>query len=127
VIRIILFLLLIALLVVVVRRILGRQSPAVEIMPRGVGVRGWRTGLFVEWRDIRQIDVVRMPNAGGEHFCVVLFGNSALTVYDHYRGFDRFAAAMFERFPAIRGEWMRVIAGPRDISERMTVWRRDKG
>jgi hypothetical protein len=127
VIRIILFAALAVLLVVVVRRILAKQSPEVVVTAKGVGVRGWRSALFVEWRDIRQIDAVRMPNVGGEHFCAVLFGNSALSVYDHYRGYDKFAAAMFERWPAIRAEWMRVFAGPADISERVTVWRRDKG
>jgi hypothetical protein len=127
VIRLILFVFLIVLFVMVVRRVLAKQSPAVAVTARGVGLRGWRSAWSMDWSDIRQIDVVRMPNVGAERFCVVLFANSTLSVYDHYRGYGDFAAAMFNRWPAIRAEWMRVFAGPQDISERVTVWRRDKG
>ncbi len=123
--RLLFFALCVVLLFYAVRWFLGGQKPVVSITRQGVSVRGWQTASSADWSDIRQIDVARTPDAGVGHFSIVLFGNSSLIVSSDYRGFEQFTAAMFSRWPDIRQEWLRVLGGPRDISERVTVWRRD--
>ena len=122
-----LILLLVILFVLVfgVLRFGARQKPVVVVTALNVSVRGWRTRSSVEWNEVRQIDVARMPTSGVEHFCVVLFGTNALAVYDDYRGFDEFKTKMFDRWPQIKEEWTRVFTGPPDSGERVTVWMRD--
>ncbi|MDE2266971.1 MAG: hypothetical protein KGL29_13805 [Alphaproteobacteria bacterium] len=107
-------------------RVRARQKPVVAVTASNVRVRGFRNSSSVEWRDVRQIDVARMPTTGVEHFCVVLFGNNSLSVYDSYPGFAEFEAKMFDRWPGIRAEWTRVFTGPPDISERVTVWKQGR-
>ena len=121
--RLIFFALCLVLLFYAARRFLAGQKPVVSITSQNVSVRGWQTGSSVDWSDIRQIDVARTLDA--DRFSVVLFGNSSLAVNGDYRGFEQFAAAMFDRWPVIRQEWMRVLGGPPDISERITVWKKD--
>jgi hypothetical protein len=103
----------------------ARRKPVVVVTTLNASVRGWRNSSSVDWGDVRQIDVARMPAAGAGHFCVVLFGTNALVVYDDYRGFDEFEAKMFDRWPNIKVEWTRVFTGPPDSGERVTVWMRD--
>jgi hypothetical protein len=123
VIRILLYLVVIVALVYVVRRFLsGGLKPAISLTSQGVAVGNT---VAVTWQEIRQIDVCRMPTAGGSAFSVTLLGTNALTLNNSYRNFDGFTAKMFERWPAIRSEWLRVLSGPPDISERVTVWQQD--
>lgn len=118
------YLVVIIVLVYGVRRFLaGGLKPAILLTSQGVAVSN---GVAVTWPEIRQIDVCRMPTAGASEFSVTLFGTNALTLTNRYRNFDGFTARMFERWPAIRPEWMRVLNGPPDISERVTVWQQDK-
>ena len=123
--RLILFALCLVLLYYAARRFLAGQKPVVSITSQNVSVRGWQTGSSVDWSDIRQIDVARTLEV--DRFSVVLFANNSLTITSNYHGFEQFAAAMFDRWPAIRQEWMRVLGGPPDISERVTVWKQDGG
>lgn len=117
------YLVVIIVLVYGVRRFLaGGLKPAILLTSQGVAVD---KAVAVTWQEIRQIDVCRMPTAGTSVFSVTLFGTNALTLSSSYRNFDGFTARMFERWPAIRSEWMRVLGGPPDISERVTVWHED--
>jgi hypothetical protein len=125
VIRIIFFVVVLIVLLHFVRRFLAGQAPAVSVAPQGIAVRGHRTVSSIGWQEIRQIDVTRTPTGVVEHFYVTLFGSNAISVYDHYRGFAEFEAAMFAHWPAIRAEWTRVQAGPPDQGERVTVWQQE--
>jgi hypothetical protein len=123
-------LLLVAILVALVfgvQRLRGRQKPVVAATALNVSVRDRRNKSSVEWSEVRQIDVARMPADGAGHFCVVLFGNNSLTVYAEYRGFKKFEIKMFDRWPNIKAEWTRVLTGPPDVGERVTVWKQDRG
>jgi hypothetical protein len=125
--RLIFFALCLVVLFYAARRFLAGQKPTVSVTSQNVSVRGWQTGSSVNWSDVRQIDVARTLDAGADRFSVVLFGNYSLAICSDYRGFDQFAAEMFNRWPAIRQEWMRVFGGPPNISERVTVWKQDGG
>jgi hypothetical protein len=116
---IILFVLCLVLLFLAVRRAQARRSPVVAVTAHNIALRGWRTQSSVAWSEIRQIDVARTP---GTPFCVILFGNNAVAVYDHSRGFEEFSARMFEHWPTIGAEWMRLRNAPPQTSERVTVW-----
>lgn len=119
-IRILFYVVVIILLVHFIRRFLmGGMKPAITVTPQGIAVSD---GLSVTWQEIRQIDVSRMPTPGAAEFSVTLFGTNAVTLSNGYRNFDGFTSRMFERWPQIRAEWMRVYNGPQDISERVTVW-----
>jgi len=123
VIRLLLYVVVIVAVIHVVRRYFTvTLKPAVQVTPQGIAVSD---AFGVSWSEIRQVDVCRMPTSGAAEFSVVLFGNSALTVTSAYRNFDLFAARMIERWPQIETEWMRVRRGPPEISERVTVWKKD--
>lgn len=111
------------------RRLKEGQRTVVAVTGRNVSVRGRRLNASMEWRDVRRIDVARAPTIGVEDFCVVLFGNNdeSLAVYDVYDGFQTFEAKMFNLWPRIREEWARVFMGSPNISERVTVWKKDGG
>jgi len=132
-IRLLVILLMIAALVYFVlsipRRLKEGQRTVVAVTGRNVSVRGRRLNASMEWRDVRRIDVARAPTIGVEDFCVVLFGNNdeSLAVYDVYDGFQTFEAKMFNLWPRIREEWARVFMGSPNISERVTVWKKDGG
>ena len=122
-IRILFYVVVIIIVAHLVRRFLmGGMKPAIVVTPQGIAMSD---GLSVTWQEIRQIDVSRMPTAGAAAFSVTLFGTNALTLNNNDRNFDVFTSRMFERWPAIRAEWMRVYNGPPDISERVTVWQQD--
>jgi len=125
VIGLIFYVLCLILIVMAVKRFLARRSPAVAVSAQGISLRGGQYTSTVSWQEIRQIDVTRMPTGVVEHFYVTLFGSNAISIYDHFRGFAEFEAALFARWPAIRAEWTRVQGGPPDQGERVTVWQQD--
>jgi hypothetical protein len=95
----------------------GRRRPSVSVSDDGVRVSVRRATLCVNWAEIRQIDL--LSQAAGR-FGVVLFGNTALEVWNGYRGFEKFAAAMLKRWPAVEPEWKRIASA--SSGERATVW-----
>jgi len=111
---------------VTIRSFLKRQKTAVVADAQGVALRGWGIRSHLAWEAVRRIDVERMPSRRAVFFCVVLTGahGEAVAVYGDFPGFERFRKWMFYHWPSIQQEWMRVFAGPSDISERETLWRK---
>lgn len=128
-IRLVVIVLIVLLVAQVVRGAFKRRKTVVVADERGVALRGWGLTSRLDWEAVRRIEIERMPAAGTVFFCVVLAGarRESLAVYGDFPGFDNFKAWMFHRWPAIRPEWMRVFAGPSDISERVTVWKKEQG
>ena len=126
-IRFILIAAVVVLVVLAVRSFLKRQKTAVVATSQGVALRGWGIRSSLAWEAVCRIDVERMPSTGVVFFCVVLTGarGESLAVYGDFPGFARFQKWMFYHWPSITEEWLRILSGPPNISERETLWKKD--